>query len=241
MAVEPANASFDQARRRAPRLNDTDWLLLRGLSAEVSAAAADLARQGQAVVDLGCGDQPYRQMFEQRGAQYRGADLGRSAEIAIGEDGLVDAPDGCADLVVSFQVLEHVRDLDRYLAEARRLLRPGGRLLLSTHGTWLYHPHPEDHRRWTREGLINELECRGFSVENCEAVVGPLALTTIIRLTAFAYALRKVPIVGALILAPLAIVMNLRAAIEDRITPAAVKADNACVYVVRASLGGQRQ
>jgi SAM-dependent methyltransferase len=239
MAVEPARSAFDQVRRRRPRLIDTDWLVLRGLSTEVSAAAAELARPGQIAIDLGCGDQPYRQMFEERGTDYRGADFGRAAEITIGRDGRVDAPDASADLVLSFQVLEHVRDLDRYLAEAKRLLRPDGRLLLSTHGTWLYHPHPEDHRRWTREGLVNELESRGFSVTSCQPVVGPLALTTIIRLTAFAYALRKIPVLGGIILAPLAIIMNLRAALEDLITPDAVKADNACVYLVHASVAGR--
>ena len=241
MAVEPARSTFDQVRRRQPRLIDTDWLVLRGLSAEVSAAADVLARPGQVAIDLGCGDQPYRQLFEERGSEYRGADLGHSAEIPIDQDGRVDAPDASADLVLSFQVLEHVRNLDRYLAEAKRLLRPSGRLLLSTHGTWLYHPHPEDHRRWTREGLINELESRGFRVESCRPVVGPLALTTIVRLTAFAFALRKVPLLGAPLLTSLAVVMNLRAVIEDRITPASIRNDNACVYVVRASVGRKRK
>ncbi|MFW1494634.1 methyltransferase domain-containing protein, partial [Vibrio parahaemolyticus] len=79
--------------------------------------------------------------------------------------------------VVSFQVLEHVRDVGCYLNEARRVLNTGGRLLLSTHGTWLYHPHPEDHRRWTRLGLIDELATYGFEVTDCVPVVGPLAWT----------------------------------------------------------------
>jgi SAM-dependent methyltransferase len=236
MAFEPDVSCSDQARRRAPRLIDTDWLVLQGLSAEVDAAAAELARPGTKAIDLGCGDQPYRPFFEDRGTEYQGADLGHSADIAIAADGTVQAPDGSADLVLSFQVLEHVRDLKRYLAEAKRLLRPRGQLLLSTHGTWLYHPHPEDHRRWTREGLINELESSGFSVVSCRAVVGPLALTTIVRLTAFAYALRKLPLLGRPIAAALAAVMNLRAVVEDRFTPKAVRDNNACVYVVRATV-----
>jgi SAM-dependent methyltransferase len=241
MSLEPPQSAFDQVRRREPRLIDTDWLVLRGLAAEVSQAAAEMAGVDKVAIDFGCGDQPYRRLFEERGTAYRGADLGGVAEIPIGEDGRVDAPSASADLILSFQVLEHVRDLDCYLSEAKRLLRPEGQLLLSTHGTWLYHPHPEDHRRWTREGLISELESRGFAVETCRSVVGPLALTTIIRLTAFAYPLRKIPLVGELILAPLAAMMNLRAAFEDRITPAEVRRDNACVYVVRASLAGRRK
>ena len=240
MSFEAPSSTFDQVRRREPRLSDTDWLVLRGLSAEVTDAAASLACSGKVAIDLGCGDQPYRQIFETRGTEYRGADLGRSSEIAIRPDGTVEAAAASADLVLSFQVLEHVRDLGKYLSEARRLLRPGGHLLLSTHGTWLYHPHPEDHRRWTREGLVNELESHGFLVGSCRPVVGPLALTTIMRLTAFAYALRKVPLLGKPLASVLAVVMNLRALLEEHVTPAEVRADNACVYIVRATVAEWR-
>lgn len=240
MAFEPHPSTFDQARRGKPRLIDTDWLVLRGLSAEVTDAADDLAKPGKVAIDLGCGDQPYRQVFESRGTRYRGADLGNAAEIRIRPDGSVDAEDASADLILSFQVLEHVRDLNQYLSEAKRLLRRGGHLLLSTHGIWLYHPHPEDHRRWTREGLVNELEAHGFRVESCRPIVGPLALTTIIRLTAFAYVFRNFPLLGKPLASAFSVVMNVRALLEERVTPLAVRANNACVYVVRATAGDDR-
>jgi SAM-dependent methyltransferase len=40
--------------------------------------------------------------------------------------------DDIFDLVVSFQVIEHIRDESHYLAEVRRVLTPGGLFLLST-------------------------------------------------------------------------------------------------------------
>jgi len=45
-------------------------------------------------------------------------------------------PDGHFDLVAAIDVLEHVRDLDRGLAELRRLLAPGGHLVVE-----VYNPH----------------------------------------------------------------------------------------------------
>ena len=185
------------------------------------------------MVDLGCGEMPYANMMRELKIDYRGADI-EGASLQIGQDGRVPLADGSADAVLSVQVLEHVRDLDAYCAEIRRLLSDNGVLLLSTHGTWLYHPHPEDHRRWTRTGLVADLADRGLIVEASHAIVGPLATTTMIRLTAFAFLLRRLPLVGSSMAALLAALMNLRAKLEDKITPEQVRGDNACVYLVRA-------
>lgn len=223
--------TFEQQRRRQPRLWDTDWLVLRGMQTAIGNFADQIAAPGKTAIDFGCGARPYAPLFLARGVVYRGADLDGAPDIAIRTDGTLDAPDRSADLVLSFQVLEHVRDLDTYLGEAARVLGDDGLMLLSTHGTWLYHPHPEDHRRWTREGLIAELASRGFETSHCIPVVGPLAWTTMVRLTCLAVALRGIPVVGRPLAGAAAIVMNLKAAVEERITPAWVTKDNACVYV----------
>jgi SAM-dependent methyltransferase len=230
---QPSN---DARRRLKPRLIDTDWLMLRDLRRALELEMRDLGQIiGQTAIDFGCGEQPYRTLFEERGVSYRGADFGSEADLPISAGGMLPADDATADLVLSFQVLEHVRDLDTYLSEARRVVRPDGHMLLSTHGTWLYHPHPEDHRRWTRTGLVHDLELRGWRVESCSAVVGPLALTTIVRSTGFCYVLRRLPLIGRACGAVLAAIMNVRALIEDSITPASIRDDNACIYLVRAT------
>jgi SAM-dependent methyltransferase len=221
----------EQSRRLTPRLWDTDWLVLRGMKTAIEHLAKAVAVPGSVALDFGSGAEPYASLFRSCGASYMGADLGAGHEVSIGLDGRLDAPDGVADLVVSFQVLEHVRDLDTYFAEAARVLRADGQLLLSTHGTWLYHPHPEDHRRWTREGLTGELASHGFKLAECIPVVGPLAWTTMVRLTCFAVGLRAIPVVGSLLANAVAVVMNLKAFAEDRVTPRDVTANNACVYV----------
>jgi SAM-dependent methyltransferase len=225
---------WERARRNNPQLTDTDWLLLRDLRAAIVSLLGKVAKRGSVVLDYGCGSRPYEALFTAAGMHYLPADFGVDAEIGIDTTGRLEIADQSADLVASFQVLEHVRDLALYLSEAKRVLRPGGALLLSTHGTWLYHPHPEDHRRWTRPGLIAELSNYGFEVVECMPVVGPLATTTILRLTGANFALRKLPIVGRTLGALLALIMNLRALAEEAITPHAIKQDNACVYLVLA-------
>lgn len=223
-----------QNRRAAPRVWHTDWLVLRPLARLVREQMALSVKRDTVLVDLGCGDMPYRAAALDLGIDYRGADIGAGADLAIDASGRVALDDGAAGAVLSIQVLEHVRDLDAYCGEAARLLDKDGVLLLSTHGNWLYHPHPEDHRRWTRTGLVHDLEARGFKVETIHAIAGPLATTTLIRLTGFAWFLRRMPFLGPLIAGIVAVVMNLRAAMEDRITPAGLRNDNACIYFVRA-------
>lgn len=191
-------------------------------------------RSGDAVVDMGCGELPYQSLFEGRGVRYVGCDIDGTPAVRIASGAPVPLDNGYASLVVSFQVLEHVWDLGWYLGECRRLLQPSGHLLLSTHGNWLYHPHPTDFRRWTQDGLVCEIEAHGFKVERITGLVGPLAWTTQFRLLGYREALRRIPVLGAVVLPPLTIAMNLRMELEDAITPAWIRQTNACVYVVVA-------
>jgi SAM-dependent methyltransferase len=220
-------------RRANPRLWDLGWHVMRRQAQAIRALLAHpaLALRGAAVLDYGCGSRPYEPWFAAAGARYSGADIDGAHEVAIRADGSLAAPDGGYDMVTSFQVLEHVWDLATYLGEARRVLKPGGHLLLSTHGAWFYHPHPGDYRRWTAEGLRREVQAHGFELLEMRAVVGPLAWTSILRSFGFAYALRRVPLAGGGLSAMAAVLYNLRAWLEDAITPEQVRAENACVYV----------
>ena len=143
-------------RRRPDRLWDPTGYPLAVLrrAIEVEVCALDLP-SGARVLDFGCGVQPYRSVFGPE-VHYIGADLpgNDEADVQI-NDGVVDLPEESIDLVISTQVLEHVGDPDAYLNECRRVLRPGGRLLLTTHGVMFYHPHPTDHWCWTTDGLTS--------------------------------------------------------------------------------------
>src|SRR2546428_13423763 len=171
-------------------------------------AGPTLALKDARVLDVGCGARPYEAWFAAAGARYSGADIDGAHEVAIKPDGSLASADGEYDLVASFQVLEHVWDVGSYLGEARRVLRQDGWLLLSTHGSWLYHPHPHDYRRWTAEGLRREVESRGFRLVRMEPVVGPLAWTTIFRSLGVAHFLKRLPLVGPPLAAMVAMALN---------------------------------
>lgn len=229
--------------RLAPPFWRHDAYTLRRLAEAVDAAAgsalASFANTGvqPCVIDLGAGDAPYRPLFEDRGARYVTCDIGvpeGGTTVRLEPGRPVPLPDASAQLVVSFQVLEHVWDIDWYLGEARRLLAPNGLVLLSTHGTWLYHPHPTDFRRWTRPGLLAELEVRGLRPVSVQALVGPLAWTTQFRAFGWHRVLSAVPLFGPLLAALSNSLHHLRMKLEDAITPQAWIDDNASTYLVLA-------
>jgi SAM-dependent methyltransferase len=102
------------------------------------------------VLDVGCGDRPYRELFPNAvGFDVPGnphADLHGSLES-------IPVEDASFDLVLCLQVLEHVPDPAAAVRELRRVVGPGGRVLASTHGVYPFHPNPDDLWRWTQQGL----------------------------------------------------------------------------------------
>jgi SAM-dependent methyltransferase len=227
------------------RLNAPVWrhdaYTLRGLQAAVRAQLEQLkggfaGKKLGNVVDVGAGDAPYKPLFEGHCERYISCDLvaGPGIDLTFDEQGRLPLEEGSADCVVSFQVLEHVWDIDAYLSECRRLLSPEGRLIISTHGTWLYHPHPTDFRRWTRAGLCRELAERGFDLEHVQAVVGPLAWTTQFRALAYHHVLSKFGPLGRFLAGAICALMYGRMVLEDRLTPAQLIDDNAAIYCITA-------
>ena len=131
----------------------------------------------QRLIDFGCGNMPYRPLFEPFVEEYIGCDLpgNELAERIMKAPNCLPIAANEADAVLSSQVLEHVSEPAEYLTEAYRVLRDNGLLILSTHGLWRYHPDPFDFWRWTCSGLRKQIESVGFTICEFTGLMGPEA------------------------------------------------------------------
>jgi SAM-dependent methyltransferase len=108
------------------------------------AFASRLAR-GKRVLDLGCGAGYGAAELGRHAASVLGVDLSGSAvafareryaaphvRFEAGDCTAIPASDAAFDLVVAFEVIEHVAGWRKLVEEARRVLTPGGQFIVST-------------------------------------------------------------------------------------------------------------
>jgi SAM-dependent methyltransferase len=95
--------------------------------------------EGRRILNFGCGRNTDLDVFRREGQEVWGVDFDTHPELEepaffrpLAADGRAPFPDGSFDLVAARWVLEHVAFPGRFLAEVRRLLRPGGRFVALT-------------------------------------------------------------------------------------------------------------
>jgi SAM-dependent methyltransferase len=128
-----------------------------------------LAHETGAVLDVGCGEQPYRSLLTHAGS-YQGLDIAEANDrFGYARDDTLyvsgypwPVPDASIDLALCTEVLEHVLEPADLLAEVKRCLRPGGRLLMTVPFAARWHFVPFDYWRFTPSAISHLLGEAGF-------------------------------------------------------------------------------
>lgn len=149
-----------------PNLFHPFYFVRKGLYRSIKKYAGEL--QG-ILMDFGCGSKPYISLF--RPAQYIGVDYhgeGHShdkEEIDVFYDGKT-IPFSAAhfDAVFTSEVFEHLFNLEEILPELNRVMKPGGKILITCPFVWGEHEVPNDYARYTQFALRHLLEKHGFNI-----------------------------------------------------------------------------
>ena len=132
------------------------------------------------VLDIGCADgKPSRYLPDN--AQYVGLDYFDTASnwyktrpSVFGDAQQLPFPDDVFDHVLLLDVLEHIPDPERCLAEIFRVLKPGGTLTIQVPFMYPIHDAPLDFHRWTRFGLHRAADRAGFDISKEVAIGHPV-------------------------------------------------------------------
>jgi SAM-dependent methyltransferase len=126
------------------------------------------------MMDFGCGTKPYQPLFsnatEYVGVDFEGEGHGHqneSIDVFYGGESL-PFPDNSFDSILATEVFEHIFNLEEILDELFRVLKPGGKMLVTVPFAWHEHEMPNDFGRYTSLGLRSMLEKHGFVVTNLE-------------------------------------------------------------------------
>jgi SAM-dependent methyltransferase len=159
----------------------------------------DRVGTGERVLDLGCGEGAFTAALADAGARPIGMEVAETAlrraraqhpglPFALTPpDGPLPLDDASVDVVWASEVLEHLPDTARWLSEIRRVLGPGGRLLITTpaHGRLKaaalalmrfdshFDPTGQHVRFYTRSSLARVLAEFGFEDVEIATAGGP--------------------------------------------------------------------
>jgi len=160
--------------RKLAALEDTHWWYRE--RRHLLARALDGLRPGDAL-DIGAAGGGNTRVLRERGWRPVALEYGLEGAEVAHERGLLtlraDATrlpidDAALDLVVAFDILEHIEDDDLAVREVARILRPEGTFLVAVPADprlWSAHDVAVDHvRRYTRETLSSVLHRGGFDV-----------------------------------------------------------------------------
>lgn len=130
------------------------------------------AQHFESVLDYGAGNSPYQAYVSCD--RYAKADITQNAagdiDLLIHPGKRLDVAEASFDLILLLDVLEHVPYPLFVLEEMRRLIKPGGTLIVSIPFIYREHETPNDYCRYTRFGAERLIEDNGGRIARMEKV-----------------------------------------------------------------------
>jgi ubiquinone/menaquinone biosynthesis C-methylase UbiE len=209
-----------------PPITNTAYLIRRRLLQHIAKHIPEL---NGSVMDFGCGSKPYKSLFkvsEYIGVDFKGQGHSHENEIIdVYYDGHhLPFEDQRFDGIFSSEVFEHVFNLEEMLKELNRVLKPGGKLLVTCPFAICEHEVPNDFARYTSFGLKDLLERNGFEIVVFEK--SGTAIETIIQLFIsyfYTFVIRKIfgkiPVVRTAIRLASMFVLNVLAVFLNMLMP----------------------
>ena len=124
------------------------------------------------LLDFGCGTKPYKDLFKNVD-EYIGVDYkieGREESqknVDVFYDGKnLPFNDEKFDAMLCTEVLEHVFNIDELLQEFKRVLKKGGKAIITTPFMWEEHEMPYDFARYTTPALKHLYTKHGFIIRD---------------------------------------------------------------------------
>jgi SAM-dependent methyltransferase len=152
-----------------------NWLIFRLV--EPALAEALSAHAKGRLLDIGAGEKPWAELAQPFVTEHVAVDHDESPHPKqdldlVGSAYELPAEDAAFDTVLCSYVLEHLEEPGRALAEAWRVLAPGGAAIYTVPHIWHLHEEPRDFYRFTKYGLAYLFEQAGFEVVEIRPICG---------------------------------------------------------------------
>lgn len=148
------------------------WLVLRKNSFYFLEKLAP--EKGQLLLDIGCGRGELKEALAD-GVQYIGFDYPvtglyryNARPEVLGTAEMLPFDDGSFDFLVCAEVMEHLAKPGRAAREMSRILRPGGRAVVTIPFAYPIHDAPHDYQRFTRYQLLRIFGQAGLKIDQLQ-------------------------------------------------------------------------
>ncbi|MFN9710490.1 MAG: methyltransferase domain-containing protein [Bacteroidota bacterium] len=155
-----------------PSITEASYLLRSKLLKSIAKMAPFMKGR---MMDFGCGSKPYKSIFETK--EYIGVDFhgeGHSHEnekIDVFYDGhTLPFPSDHFDSIFSSEVFEHVFNLEEIIPEIKRVMKPGGFILVTCPFAIAEHEQPNDFARYSSFAIKHLFSKHDFEIIHYEKI-----------------------------------------------------------------------